>query len=164
MATSDAGEQQEWKMLAEASEQEREAKILERYRELAALPEEALRSQMEALVPQEYELPDNKLRAFTISRLRSWLALEPEEAKKIATVYDSIMRQKMPGPQAMRRVSTVQTVARDFSREDQNRLMELVPGVFAGARLGVTPPVYRPEPTPTAPAKQSRGWWPFKRR
>ncbi len=135
MTTPEMAIDAEWGKLADAEVEERETKITQRYGELAGLSDEDRRSQMWPLIRAEYALDDQKLRVFAVSRLRVWLKMDPEAAKGIATTYDGIMME-MPGPDAMRRVAVVQTVYREFSVEEQDRLVELVPAVFAGARVG----------------------------
>jgi hypothetical protein len=135
--------------------------MVARYSELATLAEEERRALMLAMARAEYELTDDQLHAFTKSRLGSWLELAPETAQCVASSYDAVML-KMPGPQAMRRVSVVQTLAREFPVEDQDRLASLLPGVFAGAGIGVHMPPIHDASAPTASAK--KGWWPFGRR
>ena len=159
MATSDTGADQAWGMLVDVGEEERKAKMLQRYGELANLSEEERRSQMLAMAGSEYDLPADKLRTFTIFRLQVWLQLEPEVAQRISASYDAAM-QKMPGLQAMRRVALVQTLAREFSSQDQERLVALMPNVFGGLKEVISP--HRAEEAQPAPAK--KGWWPFRKR
>jgi hypothetical protein len=169
MTTSDAGADQDWGQLATLDAAEREAQMQARYHALATLPEDARRQQLRAMALAEYALPDDELRAFTRSRLRVWLDLETGVAHRIAASYDAVMNQ-MPGPIAMRRVSIVQTLAKDFPAEDEARLRALVPGVFAGQPPPVTtaapPPTAVPSP-PAAPppaAPRKRPWWAFWQR
>lgn len=154
---------QAWGALMNEAAEEREATMAQRYKEMAALSEEEMLSRMTAMVRAEYDLKDAELRVFTLSRLRTWLKLDEDTARKIAASYDAAMR-KMSGPAAMRRVAMVQTLARDFSREDQQQLVELMPNVFGGLKDVIQPFSSRPAPPPVeaaAPAK--RGWRPFRR-
>ena len=129
MAMSDVKADQAWGMLADAEEEERRTKMLQRYTEMVALPAEERVSQMLAMAKAEYALPDDKLRAFTLSRLSAWLDMDTESVQIIAGSYDAAML-KMPGPQAMRRVSMVQTLADEFSKQQQLQLIAIVPDVF----------------------------------
>ena len=88
--------------------------------------------------------------------------MDPETSKRIALSYDAVMNQ-MPGPVAMRRVSVVQTLAREFSPDDQARLRALVPRVFAGGdKPAAAPMAPRIAPVQQSPVK--RPWWAFWKR
>ena len=153
---------QEWLHQSEAESESREAFMAARYIELAALPEEERRTRLRAMARAEYSLPDEKLRPFTLSRLRTWLSLEPDKAQVIADSYDAVM-QEMPAPVAMRRVALVQTLATEFSPEDEERLRQLAPRVFAGTPSRMTV-LERPEPEPLAVATRTKKpWWAFWR-
>ena len=160
MNISDMKADQTWGMLAEAEKEERQTKMLQRYTELSALPEGEMASQMLTMAKAEYDLPDDKLRTFTISRLSVWLAMDAEAVQQIATCYDDAMK-LMPGPQAMRRVSMVQSLADEFSREQQQQLIAIVPEVFGGLKEILSMPNIQSVPVP---ASEKKGWWPFGKR
>ena len=164
MATPNIEADQAWGMLADVEEEdERRTKMLQRYTELAALPEEERVSQMLMMATAEYDLPDDKLRTFTISRLHSWMMLDQEVARRIAASYDTVMR-KMPAQEAWRRVSMVQTLAREFPAEEQAQLVEIIPSVFGGLKEVLSAQRIQPA-TPAGPsATAKRGWWPFGKR
>jgi hypothetical protein len=154
-----------WAQLAEEDPAKREEQMAMRYREVATLADEERRAALKSMAHAEYALPDAKLHSFTVSRIRTWLALEPETAQVIARTYDSVM-QSMPGPVAMRRVALVQTLVLEFTAEEEARLRELVPGVFAGApsRLtGLERPANAPDEPPAAPASASKTDTPKKK-
>jgi hypothetical protein len=160
MTISDSSADQSWGELITLDAEEREARMRDRYQELATLAREERRRRMRAMAEAEYALPDDQLRVFTFSRLRVWLALSRDLAAQTAADYDAVMTQ-MPGPVAMRRVATVQTVARQLSAEDEERLRELVPHIFAGQ-----PHRLHTESTAAAaPAavteSRRRPWWAF---
>ena len=160
MTTPDTGEDQAWGMLADVEEGEREAQMQARYKELARLPEEERQSRLKAMVHTEYALSDEKLRRQTISRLRSWLRMDFELAQTVAKSYVAIMIQ-MPGTIAMRRVALDQTLAREFSLDEQGRLAAIDPQVFG--------PLSAPHPVARAPAQPSevppkKAWWAFWRK
>ncbi|MFH1141968.1 MAG: hypothetical protein V1724_10005 [Chloroflexota bacterium] len=159
--TTDSSVDEAWGKLADTGEDEREAQMAQRYTELSSLSEEARRSRLLAMAKAEYALPDAKLSPFTRSRMRVWLKMDPENAKKVAISYSAIMNQ-MPGPAAMRRVALVQTLARGFSLEDQERLAALVPQVFPG-RPTIVAEVLSTTPSSTPPASKKQ-WWAFWRR
>lgn len=161
MAMSDMEADQAWGLLADADEEERRAKMLQRYTELASQPGEERESQMLMMATAEYALPDDKLLTFTLSRLSAWLAMDTEAAQQIAASYTAVMK-KMPGKQAMRRVSMVQTLADEFSREQQLQLIDIVPDVFGGLKDMLSMPSIRSEAAATPVAKKS--WWPFGKR
>ena len=155
-----------WARLADASESEREAEMLRRYSELAALPEPERQRQMMAMVQAEYALPGEKLDDFTRSRLRTWLKVPEDSAKLIALTYVAVMSH-MPSAAALRRVTLVQKLAEEFSEEDEARLRELDPAAFGGrpfkreiSRLQ-TEKDTQMAAAATAKADQHKGWWPF---
>jgi hypothetical protein len=156
----------EWTGLIDAGEAEREAQMVARYTELAALSEDDRRERLKAMARAEYALPDDKLRTFTIARMRSWLQLEEEQAQRVAGSYDAVM-QNMPATIAMRRVALVQTLALEFSAEDEARLRRLMPRIFAGAPSRTTGLGDAPPPLPgsrTEGAARSRPFWAFWRK
>jgi hypothetical protein len=123
--------------------------------------EEQRRGQLAPMARAEYDLSDEKLRGMTISRMRTLLAMETGAAKTIISSYDAVMR-TLPGQAAMRRVSMVQTLVTEFTAEEEEKLRELIPTVFAGAPRRAT--------GLEVPASQSfavnrdqkkRSWWPF---
>lgn len=129
---SDASPDQSWAQLSTLEPAEREAQMAERYRQMPGLSEDERKGQMKSMILAEYSLPEEGLKAFTISRMRTWITLEPEVAPVIAQAYDAVMQQ-MPAAIAMKRVSLVQTLVLEFSPDDEERLRELAPRVFAGA-------------------------------
>ena len=150
MATYERKADQEWGMLTDAEEEERRTKMLQRYTELAALPEEERVARLLLMADAEYVLPNDKLRTFAVSRLNVWLMLEPEVARRISDSYDAAMR-RVPGLQTTRWVVLAKTLAKEFPKSEQERLVALIPSVFGAVQL-VTP----------APAKKR--WWPFGKR
>ena len=159
--TTDSSVDEAWGKLADTGEEERETQMFQRYTELASLSEEARRSRLLAMAKAEYALPDAKLRTFTLSRMRVWLKIDPENAKKMAVSYSAVMNQ-MPGPAAMRRVALVQTLAREFSLEDREKLVALAPGVFA-TRPSSVAGVFGVTPSSTT-VSSKKPWWAFWRR
>lgn len=148
---------QAWGMLADVEEEERRTKMLQRYTELAALPEEERVSQLLMMADVEYDLPKEKLRTFTASRLSVWLMLDPEVARRISASYDDAMR-KIPGLQTTRWVAMASQLAKERSNEDQARLAALLPSVFVG--LKPASPKKRSQVWRFA-SQQVHRWWPF---
>jgi hypothetical protein len=163
MTTADVDADSGWSDLVTLDDESREARMRERYTALAALSEDERRHRMRAMAQAEYDLPDGQLRSFTVSRLSVWLGLEPDVARQIATSYDAVMMQ-MPGPVAMRRVGIVQTLAREFPPEDEERLRDLVPGVFVGQPHRVVTGATPQPSAASAPPQRDRPWWAFWRR
>lgn len=161
MATGSTARDQTWGMLGDAPEGEREAQILRRYTELASLPDIERLARVMPMARAEFDLPDDKLRAFTRSRLRAWLQMDAAAAKKISTSYASAMQQ-MPGTVAMRAVALSQTMAMEFHLNEQDKLRVIEPNVFGPLRTAEAADT-RASPTPgreAAPAKKG-GLWPF---
>ncbi len=72
---SDMKADQTWGMLADLEEEEGRTKLLQRYTDLASLPEGERASQMLTMTTAEYDPPDDKLPTFTLSRLSVWLGM-----------------------------------------------------------------------------------------
>lgn len=152
---------QAWAKLATLPEEEREPQMAARYTELASLSEDERRQRLRAMAEAEYALPDDHLRPFSLSRLRVWLRLDPEIARTVAGSYDAVMMQ-MPGSAAWRRVAIVQTLAREFSLEDLQRLRSLIPGAFAEQATALSGvPSRAPTPVEAAPSQPKKPWWAF---
>jgi len=130
MSTSAGGESTGWGALVEiSSEEERQAQMAKQYMAVAQMDEEERREALKKMAAAEYQLPDDKLRIFTDSRLKVWLTLESNQAKTIAQSYDYVMRNG-PGPWAMKRVSMVQTVTREWNVDQLEKLRDLIPSLI----------------------------------
>ena len=81
-------------------------------------------------------------------RLKVWLRLEPEAAKRVAASYESIAA-KLSGDRADAHMSLVQDLVREFSVDEQGRLIALDPTVFGGVSAEMEA------------ASKKRWWWPF---
>lgn len=123
---------QEWAALVDADTEKRDAQMLARYNELAEASEEDRKTRLKAMATAEYSLPDEKLRLFTVARMRAWISMDFDTAKRVADSYGAVM-QTMPANVAMKRVALVQTLVMEFSPEEEERLRALAPGAFAGA-------------------------------
>ncbi|MDA1240638.1 MAG: hypothetical protein O2798_07320 [Chloroflexi bacterium] len=121
-----------WAGLASAGEAERGQQMRAILDEVLALDEGARVEVVRRMVEAEYALTDEQLRPFTVSRLRSWLAIADSDlasAQAIARGYDAAFEQ-MPGAAAMRRSTTVQTVARTtLSAAEIQGLFALIPSI-----------------------------------
>lgn len=160
MNTTNPGVDPVWRGLADVSEGERAAQMRVRYSELAALENEQERDErLLAMMQAEYSLPDDQLRAFTLGRLRTFIDMDPEAVGRLVRSLDTVMT-RMPGTAAMRRVALVQTLAREFTPEEQHHLRELMPQVF-GDRAPVAQP---PAEAAPAAAAASKPWWAFWRK
>jgi hypothetical protein len=168
MATADTGADQTWSRLVAAPEDERQTEMQARYTEVASLPEDERNRRLRAMAEAEYALPDAELRSFTVSRLRALLSIDPDAARTITTTNDTVMKQ-MPGGVAMRRVSLIQTLAREFTPDEQHQLRERIPGVFgdqaisaAVAAASATPGAATTSAQPATSTKK-KPWWAFWR-
>lgn len=161
MTTSEETADKEWRALADLELEEMEARMLKVLTELETLPDEKRLERRLAMARVEHDLSEKQLRAVTLCRLRTWLKLEPEVAKRTAASFETVMK-KISGTQAMREIALVQTLAREFSPEDQQILVGLAPSVFGGAPIGLKVVKSEPSPRvkkPVRPAK--KWWWPF---
>ena len=148
---------QAWAAIADDDAATRDPKMLARYNELAALDsEDERRARLKSMATAEFALPDDKLRSFTLARMRTWIAMPKETAQVIANSYGAVM-QTMPATAAMKRVALVQTLVLEFTAEEEAQLRDLAPGAFAGApsrALGLD----RPDEAETAVAKKKPFW------
>ena len=160
MAATEDLEDRDWKDLAYLEESDREPVMKSRYEQLAELTEEERTSQLHSMEKALYDLPDDKIRSFTKSRLRVWLTLEPDVAEKTSVSFD-VMVDLLPGLTAWRHIEVVQTMAREFSLREQARLLELFPRIFGarGSGMQAPAPAESPEETVSTPAKKP--WWAF---
>lgn len=149
---------QSWGALAGLSAADREAKMAQRYAELASLPDDQRLAKMVAMARAEYALPYEKLREFTMSRLRAWLKLDDKVAALAIATYDKAMLQ-MSSTSAMHRVALNQTLAREFTEEDRERLSKLIPAGFGTFVQSVNKP--RALTKPPEKVVKKRGWLPF---
>lgn len=140
MVTSGIG--QRWAALVSASDEGRPSEMRPILDEVMALDEEERAEAVRSMVEAEYALPDAELQAFTLSRLRAWLAIAGEDmeaAKSLARGYDAAF-DRMPGGAAMRRSTTVQTVARtSLSVEEVQGLFDLIPSIVRQIPRAVPP-------------------------
>jgi hypothetical protein len=130
-----------------------------RYTEMAAMSAEDRRTKMEAMARAEYALPDEKLRPFTVSRMRTWINLDNDIATPIAASYNEVMLY-MPATIAMKRVSLVQTLVMEFTADEEERLRELAPGAFAGAPSRKTG-LDRPQDSFAVVGDKKKPFWKF---
>lgn len=110
----------------------------ERFAAVAKLPPDERQERLKSMILAEYELDQPGLATFTASRLRSWVALGPEEANVIADGYNTVFKE-MPGEMAMRRATVVQMVARDMTPDEIAVLHRLIPSLVSQI------PVIRPD-------------------
>ena len=164
MTTSDDTVEREWRALGSLELDEMQSQMVKLLTELDGLPDKEQSDRRMALARVESDLTDDELRKFTICRLRAWLTLDRAIAKRLSDAFDDVMK-KVFGPQAMRQVGLIQTLARDFSLEDQQTLTELIPNVFGGSPVGLVASKARQEALTSQqeaskkPAK--KWWWPF---
>lgn len=160
MTSSGTIEDADWGKLASMEENERTRLMLGRYNELLGLSPEERHARLKAIATIEYSLPDPELRALTIGRMRCLLSMEEEAARSFIQSYDAVMRE-MPANAAMRRVGMVQTVAAEFTAEEEERLRALIPTIFAGAPRRTTGLDTSGPPLAVERPAAKRPWWAF---
>jgi hypothetical protein len=155
----------DWAGLASLEERERIDQMCERFRSLLAMGDEERRSSLEAMVRVEYGLPDQELRAFTLSRLRAWVQMADEDresARSLGKGYDDVF-ETLPASTAMRRASIVQTIAtHDLTLAEMDTLFYIIPGL--GRQVEQKRPPMRSAETLEASAaalaaKRSKPFW-----
>ena len=154
-----------WGALADSSEEDRQTQMGKQYEAIAQLDEDQRCAALKKMADVEYQLPDDKLRIFTATRLLTWLGMDLEQARTIANSYDQVMKE-LPAPLAMKRVGMVQTVVRDFDLDQVEQLRELIPSLMREVPRAIpvssTP---SPESRPVvAEQKSSKSSWQFWKR
>ena len=153
-----------WGALADASEEARQAEMRKQYEELAKLSEDERSSKMAQMIESEYALPESKLRAFTVSRLTVWIDMDVESARSIAGTYDQVMK-RMSANVAMRGVGMVQTLAREFTPEQVDRLYVLIPAMIQHMPRGEVSVLAHSEKEAAPPVERRRkSRWQFWKR
>ena len=131
-----------WVALAGESEADRATKMRGILDEVLALGEGERTTTIASMVQGEYGLDDAQLRPFTVSRLRTWLAIAGgnlEGAQALARGYDAAF-DTLPAAQAMRRSTTVQTVARtDLTPQEVTGLFDLIPSIVRQVPRAIPP-------------------------
>jgi hypothetical protein len=156
------GADHEWISFLPLYEEERVARMTARYSELAELDAAARHEQIVAQVKAVYSQPDADLRTLTESRLKSWLAMDPDKARIVGTDFETALN-TMPADIAMRRVTIVQSVAYKLTIDQQAALRAIVPGVMGDEPVAY-PSFEKADPMAVASATGKRPWWAFWRR
>ena len=161
MTSSTSFDVTKWIALADATEKDRVAKMKPQYEELAGMSEEDRLQRLGKMARAEYgDLSDAKLHAFTKSRLGIWLEMDRDQANTILNSYEEVLR-TLPATLAMRRVGTVQTIARDLPVDQLDRLYELIPSLLKEMpRRVITSLDTGVEKTERQRGKK-RSWWKF---
>jgi len=95
---------------------------------------------------------------FTPSRLNTWIQLESDQAQTIANSYNWVM-DHLPGQMAIRRIETVQSLARQVAVKKAAWLRELIPTVFGDEPIGVRIKVREEFIIAGTPQETKRHWW-----
>lgn len=131
-----------WVALADAPDSDRSTQMRPLLDEVLALDEGARPGAVKSMVEAEYGLEDARLRSFTLSRLRAWLALAATDlpaAQTLARGYDAAF-DGLSGELAMRRSTVVQTVAiHDLRPEEVTGLFDLIPSIVRQVPKAIPP-------------------------
>ncbi len=155
MTSSTPSNISEWVALASATEEVRATEMKRRYGELAGLSEEERVKQLTEMAREEYEMPEENLHEFTRTRLLVWIGMDVEQVKKVAHSYDTAL-QALPGTLAMRRVGSVQTVARNFTADQIDHLHAVIPSI-----VREMPRVVVSSLATDQLADKKKAWWKF---
>lgn len=121
-----------WVSLADVPDGERVDRMKTLLGEVVPLEQGERLQTIEGMVQAEYALDDERLRPFTVSRLRAWLAIADEnmeDALALARGYDAAF-DHLGAAMAMRRSTMVQTVARqDLQPAEVTGLFDLIPSI-----------------------------------
>lgn len=151
MVSVETGIGARWAGLAAVAEPDRSREMRDFLEEVIALGDSEKSAGIEQMVMAEYALPEAALRSFTVSRLRTWLAIAHDDlvgAISLARGYDAAF-DKLGAAMAMRRSSLVQAVARhDLKDGELEGLFDLIPSLVRQVprRPVVTRYYEKPEP------------------
>jgi hypothetical protein len=104
-------------------------RVLNRHRELAALPELQLHAEAVKVLRYELDLPADERRGRVISRLRAWLLLETTEARRIATVFGGAIDDLEPEERETVRETEEDAVMDGLSYYEFQRLRKVMPSL-----------------------------------
>ncbi len=145
-----------WSELIDIDQEAARSKMADRFRTIVKLPAAQQDEQLIPMVTSEYSLDGPRLLAFTTTRLRSWIDLDADDAKVIASSYDRVF-QHLPGEMAMRRVLAVQTAAREMKADEVAHLRSIIPSM-----LDAVPVTRRLDAPPVASSeKAKKPFWKF---
>ena len=146
----------DWFAVGALNDQEKVQAMLEKYSEIAALPDGERNDRVSTLLRAEHDMLDDRLRAMMKSRLQALLQMDEPAAGSIAAAVAS-GAQRLPSEQAMLHVAIAQRLRTDLPEEDQSRLLALDPALVGERRQPTRAP--RQEVEQAAPRR--RWWWPF---
>lgn len=160
------GEGQAWSDLAMLDQATRERSMHEQLTSVLALDEQARLAALKEMITAEYALDEAALRPFTMSRLRTWVAISREDmerARTLARGYDAVF-DGLPAELAMRRARVVQTVAKsDLAPAEVDALFELIPSLVR--QVPRAPGAAFNRPAAAKPAGDAgQPWWKFWQR
>jgi len=162
MATDDG---RVWSDLAGLDQAARERGMHEHLISVLALEEAPRLEALRDMITAEYALDDAALRPFTISRLRTWVAIAQEDverARLLARGYDTVF-DALGAEMAMRRARIVQTVAKsDLAPGEVTALFELIPSLVRHVPRSAGSDFTRP--AAAAAGAGGAPWWKFWQR
>ena len=118
-----------WSALGALDAKATQSEMTERFRDLVKLTTDERHERLRSMIMAEYALDEPRLLEFTARRLRSLVDLGVEDGKVVIEGYDFVFRD-VPGDMAMRRVSVVQTVAREMTSAEVDALQHIMPSLL----------------------------------
>jgi hypothetical protein len=152
-----------WHEIAAMPAAEQPAMIARTYEVLAGMVEAERQARIVEMETMLYRQPDEQIMAFNQARLRAMLDLRNEAADAV-TMVNAKLIDLLPGPMAMKHVGSVQTVAREFTAEEQGRLTDLFPKelvVKGDMKTAAAAASGAPTPLVARQAGKSKPWWAF---
>jgi hypothetical protein len=104
-----------------------DAKVLLFYRGMASLDASAVEQEILRALRYELDLPGLAQRRRTVDRLRAWLALPRDEARRIAAAYERATASLLPLERQDLQELERDTVLDGLSYEESRRLREIAP-------------------------------------
>ena len=104
-------------------------KVLNRQRQLAELPEVDLYREALKALRYELDLPADERRRHVIGRLRAWLALNAQDARRIAVAFEAVLDELEPEERHVIRESEEDAVMDGLSYREFERLAAFKPSL-----------------------------------
>ena len=104
-------------------------KVLNKYRELAQLPELELQQEAARTLRYELDLPADERRRQVIGRLRAWLKLEAQAGRRLAIAFENALEQLEPDERHTIRETEEEAVMDGLSYREFERLAVFMPSL-----------------------------------
>lgn len=104
-------------------------RLLSKQRELASLPDARLQHEVTKALRLELDLPADQRRRHVMGRLRSWLILEPEDARRISETFARALNDFEPEERHTIREAEEDAIMDGLSYREFERLAAVMPSL-----------------------------------